>query len=82
MSLASVLSVAIWALAPLHWAAGMSDEVFNHSLNCDDLPDDNSTLKDLRPCTQTPIKAILVDGRCDYREIDEGRYNLTSCAST
>ena len=69
----SILSAMLWAPALFQWAAGMSDEVFIHSLNCDDLPDDNSTLKDLRPCTQIPIKAILVDGRCDYREIDEGR---------
>ena len=66
-------AMVIVMLAFSREAFGMSDEVFNHSLECSDLPDDNSTIRDLRPCVQVPIKPILVDGRCDYREIDEGR---------
>jgi len=69
-------AMVIVVLAFSREAFGMSDEVFNHSLECSDLPDDNSTLRDLRPCVQVPIKPILVDGRCDYREIDEGRNYL------
>ena len=68
-----VLTVVLWGPFVLSGVFGMSEEVFNHSLKCEDLPDDNSTLKDLRPCLQVPIKAILNDGRCDYTEIDEGR---------
>ena len=69
-----LFTVVLCGPSVLYGVSGMSEEVFNHSLKCEDLPDDNSTLKDLRPCVQMPIKAILNDGRCDYTEIDEGRY--------
>jgi len=63
---------AVCIFAPFMVRLAFSQDVFNHSLRCEDLPD-NSTLKDFRPCEQEPIKAILTDGRCDYREIDESR---------
>ena len=59
-------------LAALFLQLAPAQEVFNHSLKCDDLPD-NSTLQDLRPCESEPISAIITDGRCDYHRIDEGR---------
>ena len=65
-------AIAVCFFAPFMLRLAFSQDVFNHSLRCEDLPD-NSTLKDFRPCEQEPIKAILTDGRCDYREIDESR---------